>query len=214
MKILIVAPAWVGDMVMAHSLVGLLRKQHGEVSIDLLAPPATAPLATRMPGVQDVHTLAVGHGELGLGARRSCARTLARLDYDHAIVLPNSFKSALVPYFARIPRRTGWTGEARWVLLNDRRTLDRGRYALMIERFMALALAPEEVLEKPYPQPALRVDRDNTERLRVELALGAAAPTVLCPATSWSRRPSTTRRRTRRARCTSTPAWATRCSTI
>ena len=123
MKILVVAPAWVGDMVMAHTLVSLLIRQRN-ATVYMVAPPATEPLARRMPGVQGSWTLEVGHGELGLKARRALARTLKLERFDQAIVLPNSFKSALLPYWAGIPRRTGWQGESRYLLLNDRRRVD------------------------------------------------------------------------------------------
>jgi len=179
-KILIVAPAWVGDMVMAHSLVGLLQES-ADVTVDMLAPPATEPLARRMTGVTGTHTLAVGHGELGWQLRRESARVIARSDYDQAIVLPNSFKSALIPYWAGIGRRTGWTGESRFVVLNDRRTLDPARYPLMIERFMALGLSPDAALEKPYPLPRLEADPDRSQALRGEHQLAGEGVTVLCP---------------------------------
>ncbi|CAM5231065.1 hypothetical protein SSTU70S_02741 [Stutzerimonas stutzeri] len=70
---------------------------------------------------------------------------------SQAILLPNSLKSALVPFFAGIPKRTGWRGEMRFGLLNDIRKLDKQRYPLMIERFMALAFEPDAELPRPYP---------------------------------------------------------------
>lgn len=180
MKILIVAPAWVGDMVMAHTLVSLLGRQSG-TTVHMVAPPATEPLARRMPGVQGSWTLEVGHGELGFKARRALARTLKLERFDQAIVLPNSFKSALLPFWAGIPRRTGWHGESRFLLLNDRRRLDPGRYALMIERFMALALPEDESLAEPYPLPRLTVDPASAAGLVERLDLDSANVTVLCP---------------------------------
>ena len=180
MNILIVAPAWVGDMVMAHTLVQLLEASRPGCSIHMVAPPATAALATRMPGVREVHTLAVGHGELGLTARWRLARQLPR--FDEAIVLPNTLKSALVPLFAGVPRRTGWLGESRWGVLNDVRRLDKQALPAMIERFMALALPPGEALSHPYPRPVLRADAEAANRLAGRLSLnvrGEAA--VICP---------------------------------
>ena len=118
-KALIIGPAWVGDMVMADTLVQLLGGRFAE--IHMAAPPATAPVAERMPGISQVHVIDFTHGELGLGKRRAVGKGFADQGYEAAFVLPNSWKSALVPYFAGIPRRTGWQGEARYVLLNDRR---------------------------------------------------------------------------------------------
>ena len=160
-KALIVAPAWVGDMVMAHSLVSLLKERHPPAEIHLLAPTATAPLGQRMPGVDAVHELAVGHGELGFARRRRLARKLRALEFETAYVLPNSFKSALIPWWAGIRRRVGWHGEARFGVLNDRRPLDAGRYSRMIDRFMALALPEGAPLPERWPRPELRVDENN-----------------------------------------------------
>ena len=178
------APAWVGDMVMAHTLVSLLVAEAGdadEAEGHLVAPPATASLARRMPGVAGVWTLEGGHGELGLGRRRALAQRLRALAFDRAIVLPNSFKSALLPFFARIPVRTGWQGEARYGVLNDRRRLDPERYPLMIERFMALALPEGAPLEKPYPLPRLEADGASAGRLAERFGLETGSVTVLCP---------------------------------
>ncbi len=167
---------------MAHTLVQLLQARHPRATVDVLAPPATAPLGERMEGVASVRVLEVGHGELGLGRRRSLGRSLVRDGYDQAIVLPNTFKSALVPWWARIPVRTGWQGESRMLVLNDRRRLDPDRYPLMIERFMALGLPPGEDLPTPYPVPVLTVDQANRQRLLTELGLRCDGGVVaLCP---------------------------------
>lgn len=183
MKLLIVAPAWVGDMVMAHCLVQLLRAQHGSAcTIDMLAPPATAPLGERMQEVAHTHVFDLAHGELGLGKRRAVGKRLAAEAYDQAYVLPNSLKSALVPFWAKIPKRSGWTGESRYGLLNDRRTLNKGAYPLMIERFMALALPEGTALPTPYPQPRLQADADNAEQLVLAHQVTTERPILaLCP---------------------------------
>ncbi|MFU8815404.1 MAG: lipopolysaccharide heptosyltransferase II [Pseudomonadales bacterium] len=181
-SILIVAPAWVGDMVMAHALVQLLLRRNPELSIHMLAPAATEPLARRMPGVAATRVLNVGHGQLGLAARRALARALRPQRFQQALVLPNTFKSALLPWWARIPLRTGWHGEARFGLLNDRRRLDAARYPLMIERFMALGLPAGAPLPRPYPAPRLSVDADNRQRLLELLGLRRDGGVLaLCP---------------------------------
>jgi heptosyltransferase-2 len=166
-------------MVMAHSLVQVLH-QNREAVVDLLAPPATAPLGERMPGVSETFVLDVGHGQLGLSERRRMAALLKPRDYDRAIVLPNSFKSALVPFWAAIPTRTGWTGESRYLVLNDRRRLDRERLPLMVERFVALAGA-EDAPAAACPAPQLEADEARLEALRTSFGLTAEPATVLCP---------------------------------
>ena len=186
MRALIIAPAWVGDMVMAHTLVQALEAQHPDAEIHLAAPPATAPLGARMAGVHRVHELAAPHGALGWGARRRLGLKLRRVGFDAAYVLPNSFKSALLPCWARIPRRVGWLGEARFGLLNDWRRLDRERHPKMIERFMALAYPPGQALPQPYPVPKLRVDAANRSALVARFGLVGDAPvTVLCPGAEY-----------------------------
>lgn len=175
-KVLVVAPAWVGDMVMAHTLVpGLVRR--GAV-VEFLAPPATSDLARRMPGVSAVHDLNVGHGALGLSQRADAARRLKARRFDWAIVLPNSFKSAIAPFLAGITRRTGFTGEARYGLLNDRRRLDPGNLPRLVDRFATLAdVAPEN--------PRLRADPARCEALRAEFDLPGDTPIALCPGAEY-----------------------------
>src|SRR5690606_39778817 len=118
-KLLVVGPSWVGDMVLAQSLYKLLRTRSPRAVIDVVAPRWSLPLLERMPEVRRGVELAAGHGELALGVRWTLGRRLADERYDRAIVLPRSFKSALVPLFARVPRRTGVLGEARWGLINE-----------------------------------------------------------------------------------------------
>lgn len=168
MKILIVGPSWVGDMVMAQTLFQCLKQRHPECEIDVLAPEWSRPILERMPEVRAALSFPLGHGALELATRRRIGKSLAG-QYDQAILLPNSLKSALVPFFAGIPKRTGWRGEFRYGLLNDVRILDKQRYPLMIERFMALAFDKGAELPRPYPRlPAHRPDhaRCGTEQIR------------------------------------------------
>lgn len=158
MKTLVVGPAWVGDMVMSQTLYQQLKQHHPEHEIHVLAPPWSRPLLERMPEVSHSIDLPIGHGQWQLSLRREIAATLRAEGYQHAYVLPNSWKSALIPFWAKIPIRTGWRGEMRWGLLNDVRYLDKQQYPLMIERFMALGLERDDALTKPYPTPRLVVD--------------------------------------------------------
>lgn len=186
MKILIIGPSWVGDMVMAQSLFRCLLDQHADATIDVLAPAWCSELLRRMPEVRLALPLPIGHGELALGKRWRIARTLAKDQYDQVIVLPNSFKSALIARFAGIPRRTGWRGEARDSLLNDCRVLDKKQYPLMVQRFAALAFDEGSELPSPLPWPQLRSDPASLAAARVRLKLDSTKPVlVLCPGAEY-----------------------------
>ncbi len=169
-KILIVAPSWVGDMVMAQPLFMRLHQLHPDVQLDVLAPAWTLPLLARMVEVHEAIANPFGHGEFKLAARYQLGKALRQRHYDQAIVLPNSLKSALVPFFAGIPRRTGYLGEMRWGLLNDARKLDKDKLPRMVERFVALAERPGSLLPDPIPQPELAIDEQ--QRLATLAKLG------------------------------------------
>lgn len=182
-KVLIVGPAWVGDMVMAQTLFQLLKQLYPDIQIDVLAPAATEPLLALMPEVRRAIILPFKHGEFELLQRYRLGVTLREEQYDWAIVLPNSWKSALIPFFAKIPRRTGWRGEMRYGLLNDHRVLDKEKYPLMIERFMALALSKKATLPEPYPAPLLQVTQTAIDDALQTLQLSQPTQPVLalCP---------------------------------
>ena len=177
MKVLVVAPAWVGDMVMAHAIVpGLAERGH---EVHFLAPPSTAALASRMPGVAEVHTVCTRHGELGWRARRRAARTLSERHFGRAFVLPNSFKSALTPLWAGIPVRTGFRGEFRYGAVNDLRRLDEARMPRLVDRYAALAdVVPAN--------PRLQADTVALRSLLTRQGLRTDRPVVaLCPGAEY-----------------------------
>lgn len=152
-RILIVGPAWVGDMVMAQSLFKLL-KQTQSCRISVLAPVWTAPLLERMLEVDEVLLIKTQHGQFDFMLRFRMAQSIRKKKFDQAILLTNSFKSALIPFLARIPIRTSWLGEFRYGLINDVRIRDKINYPLMIQQFALLGLGKSDVLPEhlPYPQ--------------------------------------------------------------
>ncbi len=160
-KYLIIAPSWVGDMVMSQSLYRYLKICYPDCSIDIAAPKHCAELAKFMPEVNQAHILEFKHGEFGFFVRRKMAKSFKGKGYTHAIILPNSWKSALIPFFSAIKKRTGWHGEERFILLNDRRRLNKKQYPLMIERFCALAIEKKVPLPNvlPYPKFVLKSDQ-------------------------------------------------------
>ncbi len=184
-KILLVAPSWVGDAVLAQPLLRRLKARYPASVIDVLAPPWTRAVFERMPEVAAVHDLPFAHGELAIGKRYALARRLAQRNYTQAFVLPNSLKSALIPFLARIPLRTGYIGEARWGLINDARKLDKQALPLMIERFAALAEdagAPIRALANV----SLRIDQAARDATLARLGLQATPKiAVLCPGAEY-----------------------------
>ncbi len=140
-KVLVVGPSWVGDMVMAQALYRLLAQRTPKPEVHVLAPPWSLPLIARMPEVAHGVELPLGHGDLKLGVRRSVGLRLRAEGFGQAIVLPRSLKAALVPWFAKIPRRTGFRGELRYGVLNDVRPLDE-RLDQTVKRFVALGVDP------------------------------------------------------------------------
>lgn len=172
-----IGPSWVGDMVMAQSLYIALKENSG-AALDVLAPSWSLPLLSRMPQIREGIELPVTHGELGWKTRRDLGRALRQKGYGRAVVIPRSFKSALVPWHARIPVRTGYRGEMRYGLLNDVRSLDEGLLTQTVQRFVALGYPAAASLPPPVPHPRLSVDRDNQIRLSRSLGLRPDRPAV------------------------------------
>ncbi|MBD2795674.1 ADP-heptose--LPS heptosyltransferase RfaF [Xenorhabdus sp. 18] len=166
MKILVIGPSWVGDMMMSQSLYRTLKALYPDAEIDVMAPAWCRPLLAKMPEVNQAVAMPLGHGTLALGERRRLGHALRENRYDRAYVLPNSFKSALVPFFANIPLRTGWRGEMRYGLLNDLRVLNKPAFPLMVQRYVALAYAGKNLrsaddLPQPLLWPQLSVDDED-----------------------------------------------------
>jgi heptosyltransferase-2 len=184
-RILIVAPAWIGDAILSEPLLALVRDPYEAPIVDVLAPAWCAPVFARMRGVGRVIETTIAHGHVDWRARKALARELAGNGYTRAIVLPNSWKSALVPWFARIPRRTGYRGEARYGLLNDVRRLDRKALPRLVDRFAALAVKPGELVPLP-PRPVLVPDFANRAAAVRALRLRTDRKTaILCPGAEY-----------------------------
>ena len=160
-KILVIGPAWVGDTVMAQTLFTLLKQQDPTAIIDVLAPAHSVQVLLRMPEINQCFVSPFSHGSLNLRERFKLGRTYQAAGYQQAFTLPNSFKSALIPFFAGIPKRTGWLGEYRYGLLNDARKLDKARYPLMVERFAALAFPKDSPLPANLPWPHLQTTQES-----------------------------------------------------
>jgi heptosyltransferase-2 len=189
-KILVVAPSWIGDTILAQPLLTLLKQHNPVARIEVLAADWSAPLLGRMAEVDAVIVNPFRHGEFGLGARRSLGRRLASAvpgdtashNFSVAYVLPNSWKSALVPFFAGIPQRIGYQGENRYLLLNERHRLDTVSHPQLVQRYAALA-GP---LPASLPRPNLRSTPEQQQAARRALNLPLdAAPVIFCPGAEY-----------------------------
>ncbi|MDL4913119.1 MAG: ADP-heptose--LPS heptosyltransferase RfaF [Enterobacterales bacterium endosymbiont of Blomia tropicalis] len=186
MKILVIGPSWVGDMMMSQSLYRTLKAEHPDAVIDVMAPAWCRPLLSRMPEVNQALAMPLGHGALEISERRRLGNSLRASGYDRAYVLPNSFKSALVPFFAGIKHRVGWRGEMRYGLLNDLRKLDKAAFPLMVERYVALGydrpVSSAQQLPQPLLWPKLQVDDQEKIETAAHYQLSAVRPIVgFCP---------------------------------
>ncbi len=173
---------------MAQPMMARLLEMRPDLAIDVLAPGWVLPVLQRMPEVSEAIESPFGHGDLRLRERWRLGRRLASRGYAKAVVLPNTLKSALVPFFADIPLRAGYVGETRYGLLNLVHKLDRKAPPPMVERYLALAGKPGDPLPAA-PQTRLLASDVNLARALERLGLAAPSETnpvaVLCPGAEY-----------------------------
>jgi heptosyltransferase-2 len=177
-RILIVGPSWVGDMVMAQSLFIALKQRFPDAIVDVLAPEWSRPIIARMPEVHETISMPVGHGQFDFKSRYNIGVSLRTRHYTRAIILPRSFKSALVPWIAKIPVRTGYRGEMRYGLINDMRVLDKTLLTQTVQRYVALGLPAEAKSVPVFEYPALAVDQGKQTAAIKHLKLSLDQPVV------------------------------------
>jgi heptosyltransferase-2 len=178
-RILIVAPSWIGDTLLAQPLFARLHEKHSGLALDALAPAWTKPVLDRMPEIAETIVSPFAHGELRLGDRYRLGKSLRERRYDEAIILPNTLKSALVPFFANVPVRTGFIGEGRRGLLNRSHRLDRKALPLMAERYAQLAETPGEPVQRPLPRVHLAVNEANRDAAMTHFGLDRSRPVAV-----------------------------------
>lgn len=167
---------------MAQSLFITLKQRAHPVEIDVLAPAWSNPILARMPEVREAINLPVRHGEFGLFRRYKLGQSLRSKHYDQAIITPRSYKSALVPFFAKAKQRTGYRGEMRYGLINDIHSLDKNILKQTVQRYVALGLDDgldaNSIQPPSIPFPKLTVDENNLQRLLTELKLNLDKPVI------------------------------------
>lgn len=165
MKILVVSPSWIGDTVMSNSMYQLLMMRYRfKVQIDVVLLEQCQSVVNYMSEINRILFLPYRHGTVEFMKCFYIGVSLRRQGYQQAIVLPNSFKSALIPFFAGIALRTGWRGEMRYGILNDLRILDSTLFPLMVQRYAALAYNQDDMkdfsyLPSPLPWPRLCIKK-------------------------------------------------------
>ena len=159
---LVIAPQWIGDAVMTEPLLRRLQARGERLTVGAL--PWVAPVYRAMAQVSEVIEFPFQHGGVQFKARRALARELSGR-FDTAYILPNSLKSALLPFLASIAKRVGYLGEARIGLLTHRlKNPSKGQRPPMVAFYSALSGAADVALDRPQ----LRLDA-----LRVNAALAA-----------------------------------------
>jgi heptosyltransferase-2 len=180
-RILVVAPSWIGDALMAQPLLGRLHEKIPGLQLDVLAPEWVAAVVRRMPEVKEVITAPFRHGALQLRERWKLGRALKARGYQQAIVLPNTWKSALVPFFADIPLRSGYVGECRYGLLN---LLYKKNGVDMPLHYARLSEPPGKQVQQPLPGVRLRAVPHEVESVRRHFGVEGRY-IVLCPGAEY-----------------------------
>ena len=206
-RVLLIAPSWVGDAILSEPLVARCG-----------APASAARRRRRAavvrPGVcaharhRPHHRQAGCARRVRAGARASARPVVARARYTHAYVLPNTWKSALVPFFARIPVRIGYVGEARYGLLTDARRLDRKAAAATRRRATRRSPATARPCARCRRAPQLVPDaRKPRAAMRALATVERAAASRSCVPAPNSVRPSAGRRAFRGAGAAPRARW-------
>ena len=174
---LIVAPQWIGDAVMTEPLLRRLQARGERLTVGAL--PWVAPVYRAMPQVAEVIELPFAHGGLQFKARRAIAQRLVG-QFDKAYVLPNSLKSALLPFLASIPQRIGYLGEARVGLLTYRLKNPKSKPPMVA---FYSALSGESDLQAD--RPRLTMAEPDIERTLQALGLQRGGYSVFAPGAEY-----------------------------
>lgn len=185
---LVIGPTWVGDLIMAQCLFKALKRKRPDWRLDVTGQAWAMELLARMPEVDNAINVDIAHGRLGLGRRWRIGRQLRGQRYRQAFVSSRSLKSALIPWFAGVPQRTGYPGELRRGIVNDVRHQDAAVHKLKQQQYAALSLEPDEDPRHAVAieQPSLAVDQGNRDRLLKQHGLRLRRPIVaLAPGAAY-----------------------------
>jgi heptosyltransferase-2 len=187
-RILIIAPNWIGDAVMSQPLLAAIKASHPNAAIDVLATPWVAPVYRACSEVAELIEADLRHGQLQWGLRRTLAAQIKQRNYASCYVLPNSFKSALIPWLATIPIRIGYQGELRRFLLTEvKANSPKTQRIPMVEHYAnlcALSNNSDAAIRLPTLSPT--ASALDAARSRLQAAgIQADAFLVLCPGAEY-----------------------------
>ena len=192
--ILIIAPNWIGDAVMTQPLLASIKGLYPDSTIDVLASTWVAPIYRACSEVNQVIEAKFEHKQLQWGLRKQLAKQIEKQKYQACFVLPNSFKSALIPWLANIPLRIGYRGEMRFGLINV--ALDNPskiNRPPMVQHYLALSvlLNDEEQAEgqQGYSNTTPRLNVSTSAKQSIQSKLQSANITdsiyVFCPGAEY-----------------------------
>ena len=171
--ILIIAPNWIGDAVMSQPLLAELKAQYPDSNIDILASTWVAPVYRACNEVSEVIEAKFEHKQLQWALRKQLAKDLQAKNYQACFILPNSFKSALIPWLANIPFRVGYRGELRYGLINvSLENPSKVNRPPMVEHYLALSQLLQDGDENSLDKltPTLNVSTQAKQSVEQRLA--------------------------------------------
>ncbi|WMY97319.1 MAG: lipopolysaccharide heptosyltransferase II [Arsenophonus sp.] len=166
MKILVISPSWIGDTMMSQSFYRTFKKNNPNSEIHVITIPYCAELLNYFPEINKIIIVNLKHGKLEITKRYKIGKLLRNNIYNQAFILPNSFKSAIIPMFAKISIRTGWIGEMRYGILNDIRTYKKKFTFKTAEKYGTLAYKKKTIncaedIPKPILWPSIKIKKSN-----------------------------------------------------
>ncbi|MFC0349189.1 lipopolysaccharide heptosyltransferase II [Undibacterium danionis] len=176
---LVIAPNWIGDTIMAQPLLQILRAQYPNAQIDVMAPKWVAPVVYAMSEVDTVLESKIRHRSLKIRDYWDFVQKIRRGKYSAAYVLPNTIKYALLPWLAGIKKRIGYLGETRYGLINVMHHDCKINPRPMTDFYAALARAPKDRVPLPLPKPRLNVAARSIEQLFQKFGLSRNLPVIV-----------------------------------
>lgn len=164
-SILIVAVNWIGDTIMALPAIQAFREAHPRARITVLAKPAILPLWAAHAAPDERIPLFSGAS----GTWRTVHSLRQAGPFDKAYILPNSFRSALIPWLTGIPQRFGVRGHGRrWLLTDPIQSLSGPERRHQSVEYAHLLLG--EGASGPLPRPQLNVPASVTPEISEPIA--------------------------------------------